>query len=575
MTNNETVTPPLDAPFLSHAAPVPKLKVIALKDVVVHPQNPRKHPGDVTELASSMAVNGVLQEPIVRKHPNPDGLPGTPPWQLLVGTRRRAAAELNGWPEMTFKVVNVDDRQALVMMLLENHQRADVPPLEEAEGYAALHADHDMDVAEIAAAMGVPDAHVARRLRLLTLHSDAQDLLRRGVLTLGGAHSLMMLEDLDDQAIALAKLYRPTDGTPVNASTVRSAVGGLLRVLAEAPWDKDDADLLPSAGACEGCPKNTVTQATLFDEGFKDPKARCTDSACFEAKRDAHLELVSEALKAQGTEVLTGADANEVFRKRHDSETWQKDSPLADGYRDVHEFAYDVDDGSKHIKAYLENAGIAPTRVLDPSTGRVREVVDKAAITKLKRLAKKDRKESTDPDVQRAKKTQARNKEREETMRHAFVGALAEKAKKAAVPEVLQVLVFCIWNDIDDLDALLARHVPGFSEGAKGDAAPAFIRKTADAFLKVRVPQMDTRDLLALLVEMVTPTYDSVSRREAAKRLGLTAADIKAHAKQMDESAAAAHAKKDAPAKKKGPELVREKKPGAKKKPAKAKPRKK
>ena len=125
------------------------------------------------ELAADIADRGLLQPIVVRANPQGVG------YQLIAGERRLRAVKLLGWPDIPATVLDVNDRDARSAMMAENTHRADIDPIDEAEGFAAFMRDFETDAAETARAAGVDTARVNRRLALLRLLPDLQIILRR------------------------------------------------------------------------------------------------------------------------------------------------------------------------------------------------------------------------------------------------------------------------------------------------------------------------------------------------------------------------------------------------------------
>ena len=125
-------------------------------------------------------------------------------YELIAGERRIRAAARIGWTEIPAVVKEIDDRALLTLALVENLQRADLNPIEEAEGYRQLLGDFDLTQAQLAEAVGKERSTVANMLRLLQLPAVVQQLVHQKELTLGHARALLTLED-EQTLIALAR----------------------------------------------------------------------------------------------------------------------------------------------------------------------------------------------------------------------------------------------------------------------------------------------------------------------------------------------------------------------------------
>jgi ParB family transcriptional regulator, chromosome partitioning protein len=163
------------------------LQLIPIAQIRPNPFQPRKDfsAADLHDLTTSLRASGLLQPITVR--PTPSG------YEVLAGERRLRAATQLGWRDISAIVKPVDDLTALTVALVENLQRTDLNPLEEAEGYARLSDDFAFTQQQIADAVGKNRSTVANSLRLLHLPAAVRALLRNGELTLGHARALLAL----------------------------------------------------------------------------------------------------------------------------------------------------------------------------------------------------------------------------------------------------------------------------------------------------------------------------------------------------------------------------------------------
>jgi len=164
---------------------------------IVAGNNDRKefHPQKLRELADSIEANGLAQPPTLRP------LGGA--YQIVAGERRvRAMRDILGWETIPAIIRELDDETASAIMLVENTGRADLNPIEEAQGYQERIERFDWDVAKIAQVAGVSSETVHSRLRLLKLAPDIQHFVKHGQLPIGHAEMLHKL-DANRQRIAL------------------------------------------------------------------------------------------------------------------------------------------------------------------------------------------------------------------------------------------------------------------------------------------------------------------------------------------------------------------------------------
>jgi ParB family chromosome partitioning protein len=157
-----------------------------------NPRNPRRtfDSADLDELAASVREKGVVQPILVR--PLADAINA---YEIIAGERRWRAAQKAGLHEVPVVVHEVSDKEALELAIIENVQRTDLHPLEEAHGYRQLIDDHGYSAAELAGAIGKSRPHVANTLSLLKLPDVVQAYLAEGKLTAGHGRALIHVDD--------------------------------------------------------------------------------------------------------------------------------------------------------------------------------------------------------------------------------------------------------------------------------------------------------------------------------------------------------------------------------------------
>ena len=170
-------------------AEVRRVKVAA---IVPNPLQPRRvfTEEELKDLASSIRENGLLQPLVVRPAPG-----ATDRFELVAGERRFRAVTSLGWDDVPVLVREASDETLLVLALVENLQREELNPLEEAEGYKTLTERFGMSQSDIARAMGKDRSTVANLLRLLNLPPSVRRLLESGELSMGHARALLSLDD--------------------------------------------------------------------------------------------------------------------------------------------------------------------------------------------------------------------------------------------------------------------------------------------------------------------------------------------------------------------------------------------
>nr|WP_325265617.1 ParB/RepB/Spo0J family partition protein [uncultured Rhizobium sp.] len=164
-------------------------RMVPIEHVSRSPKNPRRHfdEAELQDLASSIRQHGIVQPVVVR---TVDGR-----LEIIAGERRWRAAQLAGLTEIPVIVRDVDDRTALEIAIVENVQRSDLNPLEEALGYEQLIAEHGYTQNDLGEIIGKSRSHVANSLRLLKLPDPVRDMLSAGSLSAGHARALITTSD--------------------------------------------------------------------------------------------------------------------------------------------------------------------------------------------------------------------------------------------------------------------------------------------------------------------------------------------------------------------------------------------
>lgn len=162
-----------------------------------NPRNPRKSFSDaeLEDLANSIRERGIIQPILVR---TVTGVADS--YEIIAGERRWRAAQRAGVHEAPILVVEADDRDALEIAIIENVQRSDLNPLEEALGYDRLAAEFNYTQQDLAKVIGKSRSHIANMLRLLKLPEPVRDLLADGSLSAGHARALLAVNDPEGAA---------------------------------------------------------------------------------------------------------------------------------------------------------------------------------------------------------------------------------------------------------------------------------------------------------------------------------------------------------------------------------------
>ena len=275
------------------AAMTQSVQYIELERLHPSPTNPRKHFDEesLEELAASVAEHGILQPLVVRPQGND--------FEIVVGHRRHRAARRAELGQAPALVRDLDDATVLELQLVENNQRQDVSPLEEADAIEALITHHGRDPTDIAAKLGRSDSYVMRRRRLTSLVPELRQLLEAERIGLGAAEALGQLPCGGQHELAAGRLsseYTGHHGKPQCWSNqeVQWAIHHTTRKIEHACWELDEEfEGLPT---CEGCAMRSGAQAAL--PGLDDAEDRCLNARCWETKVETKLaERLAELLE--------------------------------------------------------------------------------------------------------------------------------------------------------------------------------------------------------------------------------------------------------------------------------------
>jgi len=262
------------------------LPITALRE---SPTNPRKYfdPKKLKELSDSVKEHGIIEPLVVRGKPADA--------EIICGARRYRAAKLAGLAEVPVIFKDLSDEEVRLVQLVENGQRDDLSPLEEAETYAELQAT-GMAVPAIAKKVSREPSQVARRLPLTTLGKRVKDSLATGAIGVEYAELIARIPDpkLHDEALAAILESEHYDGEekpttrPVPYAVAKRLIEEqFMAPLSVAVFDPEDAELSP-LGACSKCPHLVGNNPTLF--GDVRGKAVCTNPKDFRLKTENHLK---------------------------------------------------------------------------------------------------------------------------------------------------------------------------------------------------------------------------------------------------------------------------------------------
>lgn len=267
----------------------PEYRDLPLTQLVESPTNPRKRYDQTSleELAQSFRSRGVLEPLLVRPL-------NTDQFEIVAGSRRYRAARIAELESVPARIHEMNDAEALEVQCIENLQREDIHPLEEAQGFRALLElpDQQYTVARIAERAGKTPGYVAGRLKLTELTPEIADAFLGDKLTIGHALLIAKLPP-EQQHEAFKGAFKSTwmsSGQTEILLPVRELAAwidsNLLLDLQAAPFDRSDAGIVAEAGSCHDCTKRTGANSLLFPDSQQDS---CLDGTCFKAKVAAHV----------------------------------------------------------------------------------------------------------------------------------------------------------------------------------------------------------------------------------------------------------------------------------------------
>lgn len=319
------------------------------------PINPRRHydqPG-IEELAASIEEKGIIQPLSVR--PKAKGK-----FEIIVGHRRYHASMFNykkkpGSNGLDYSlpciIREMSDDEALEIMIVENLQRKDVHPMDEAAGFLQLTKIKHMDVREIAMRIGKPVSYVAQRMKLNDLIEPIQKCLFENRLSIKDAITISSLTPEDQKALHRDQRMDSDPHFKLNEYSMRK----YSHKLNQAPFDITDASLKPGVTACTTCPFNSAVNL-LFPELADNPV--CNNPKCYRSKCDLSFKRELAAAQEDPTVAIVPSTRSYLWGSDHKkvealSKAIKKTLPLrsyetiaAPEYPDPEDFM-DYDESSK------------------------------------------------------------------------------------------------------------------------------------------------------------------------------------------------------------------------------------
>lgn len=257
-----------------------QIQNLPLGNIKPDPEQPRKtfNKDALQQLSESIEEHGVLQPITVRQ------LNGH--YIIVMGERRYRASKLAGKKTIPSIVRTYENNDVLEVQIIENLQRQDVEPTEEAESIAYLSEKYTPT--EIAKRLGRTDNFIRQRLKLAGLIEGFKHFVRNGEMTISLGVGVALFTPEEQQ------MMLETMGEDFSAHQINRMIKDQTYDLEKASFDVMDKKLVPKAGSCVECPFNAANQGNLFGEG----KMVCTKAACFETKKSkSFLNLIDKSKK--------------------------------------------------------------------------------------------------------------------------------------------------------------------------------------------------------------------------------------------------------------------------------------
>lgn len=478
----------------------PQFAMLDLAMVVTSRTNPRKHfdQAKLNELAEGIKASGVHQPVLVRQLPA-DRLQETfadrrkgaplPSHEIVAGERRYRASKLAGGSTIPAMIRRLTDDQVREIQLIENLQREDLSPLEEAEGFRDLMEHSHLSAEEVGIKVKRSKAYVYASIKLLDLTPEPRAVLEAGKIHVSLALPIARIPDSKLQKKALAEAMRAEhDGTPIHSARSFQAWVRLnvMLDLAKAAFSITDESLHATAGSCKTCPKRTGANPDIFSD--VQGADICTDPKCFEAKAEVHRGRLVAKAEAKGFTVIEGKAAKEIVSQY----SYQ---PLK-GYSRLDQKRTDIDESGPTLRKLLGSDAPSPVLIENPYTKELIEAVPteeaEAVLVAKGAIGKEETQTAGKLEAQIEGLKDRAKVEGQKAGRRAMFEVIKEAVRIEADEAVSALITSDLvrtWlvRQVADFDAgetlveLLNLQVEGDDYGAADDAATAALQRASDA----------------------------------------------------------------------------------------------
>ena len=519
------------------------------------PTNPRKHFSEerMAEMIKSVSEHGILQPLLVRVWPASYAWEGEMPlYEIVAGERRYRAAKAAGLPLVPVLVRDLSDQEVLELQLIENLQRQDLHPLEEARGFRELVDKHGYPIEKLVEKTGKSRSYVFGRMKLLDLDEETQRIFEAGGLSASNALLVARIPTakLRERAIREIKIGGFQGGEMSARQAANYVQNRCMKRLSDATFPRGEDHLIPGVVRCHDCRDRTGNQAEMYDD-VKSADV-CTDPECFERKTATYVDREAKAALAKGAKVLTGDAAKQVAPCGTASDMR--------GYTRLDDKCYEDPDR----RTYRELLGDSDTVLIeDVSKGTlVSAIPNKALAEKLKAAGIGKQKEREEKDAEEARQIKAERIYRAQLiqairtkMGNATLGGNAPAWPAQVMDTLIRMLVRYAWDRTYDLH----RKLIATNWGTVGPNA-----SERERAMSLRIPSMCPGETYRLLLDLLilheacvesqwSLQFKAERAHEIADLLLVDAHEIRLKAAEMlDESpkkgkSKASHALPDAP----------------------------
>jgi ParB/RepB/Spo0J family partition protein len=321
------------------------------------------------ELAESIKAMGVAQAILIRPVTPTADAPAE--YEIVAGERRFRATKIAGKTHIPALCRKLSDLDAAKIRILENLQREDPHPIEEAEGFQLLMQQHGYDADQLADEIKKSRSYIYGRLKLCALTEKARNACFDDKISASIGLLIARIPVKDLQEKCLKEVLNHWNGAMSYRTASQHVEQNYMLNLKKATFSTSDENLVPAAGSCKTCPHRAGNQPEVFLGVGADV---CTDPICFKSKTDTHVVRVKRLAKESGMTVLSGAEAKKVMPHSY--------GDLNGGYIAVDKPIYS-DEKNRSLRQILGKQLPTLTLLESPHTGEMVYIAKQADVTPL------------------------------------------------------------------------------------------------------------------------------------------------------------------------------------------------